>query len=364
MKLRHLWLLSLIMMFGCSLSGGAQPPSTVTLRPTPLLTPVYRTLPMTPENSPMAVELTTLFTGSAGPIAALKFTSDGRELLAVHGIEGVLHRWRLEDSTLLSAVELGPVGMATVAFDAQARFLAIGTGSTEQANQPRDDADIKGVQVWDTQTGEVIFDHQYSWGLTDAALSADGRWLALAHRDGLNIWETATGSNPFAYIKMSSEVWPVPSITVVTFDPEGTWLAYGDDSGRVQIEEWQSRGIGWVLEYGGEAETPLALAIDPTRHLLAAVTTESLKLWDLQNRIGTRVLQSALPTSSLASLAFSPDGSLLAVGTGRGWQIWSIRDKEVVLKGEQPALKVTFSPDGRLFAWGDREGVIRVWGVP
>jgi hypothetical protein len=90
---------------------------------------------LTPQNSKGVIELATLSSRVSGPIAALAFTADGRELLAVHGheTEGVLRRWRVEDGVLLSTLDVGPVGMAAAAFDAQAQLLAIGAGHTEPA---------------------------------------------------------------------------------------------------------------------------------------------------------------------------------------------------------------------------------------
>jgi WD40 repeat protein len=35
-----------------------------------------------------------------------------------------------------------------------------------------------------------------------------------------------------------------------------------------------------------------------------------------------------------------------------------------VAQGTGQVYAVTFSPDGRLFAWGDANGVVHLWGVP
>jgi hypothetical protein len=52
------------------------------------------------------------------------------------------------------------------------------------------------------------------------------------------------------------------------------------------------------------------------------------------------------------------------VGTTSGWQLWSVGNKKLLLENERATFAVTFSPDGRLFAWGDTEGDIHLWGVP
>jgi WD40 repeat protein len=370
-KKQHLWLMSLvILMVGCSALGGDPPPPRVTPQSTSVLTPIYPTLPLTPQNGTRAVELATLSTESSGPIAALAFTSDGRELLAVHGIEGVLQRWRVEDGVLLSTMDVSPVGMAAVAFDAQARLVAIGAGQTEPAIQAGYAADVSGARVWDTRSGELILDtSEYGGYATDVALSSDGRWLVEAYPDGLDVLETGTGVSVGGFAVVTCE-WKeghgCPSITAATFGPAGTWLAFADDTGWVKIEEWDPKvpGLGWTLHWEERVETPLALAIDPSRQQMAAVTTAHLLMWDLQARFRKEVLKESVPPSPLAGLAFSPDGALLAVGTTSGWQLWSVGNKKLLLENERATFAVTFSPDGRLFAWGDTEGDIHLWGVP
>lgn len=368
MKGRFLWLLPLVsVVVGCSVLSQNDPPPRITLQPTPSLTQVLPALALTPNNGGQAVEFVTFSTESSGPVAALAFVPDGSELLAVYGIESVLRRWRVRDGTLLRTLDVGPVGMAAVAFDNQARILAVGAGSTEPAVQAGYAADVVAARIWDTQSGEVVLDkREYGGYATDVALSPDGQWLALAYPDGYSVWSVDTGASSMSYAVGSTEVWPVPSISALAFGPAGTWLAHSNDSGWVKIVEWAPdvSGLGHTLQYDDIDETPLTLAIDASRHWLASVTTEHLTVWDLQSRLRRLVLKQPLGHSELASLAFNSDGSLLAVGTANGWQIWSVGETKLVLAGDHPAYAVAFNPDGRLFAWGDTEGVIHLWGVP
>jgi WD40 repeat protein len=374
-KTRRLWVVLVVMLLArCSAFGGDSSPPLVTPRPTPLLTPVYATQPLTTEISTSVVELAILSSGTSGPIAALAFTSDGYELLAVQGMDGDLQRWRIEDGVLLQTLDVGPIGLAAVAFDRQARLVATGAGKTDLAIKAGYAADFAGARVWDTRSGELVLDtgEDSIIPVTDVALSSDGRWLAAVSDSGIGFYEVDTGASPFGIAREVDESprVPQPSITAATFGPVGNWAAYADDIGWVLIEEWKSGVPGHhqnvAIERGGRKITPLplALAIDPSRHRMAMVTAEFLVVWNLQAKLNKMLIKETQPSSPLSGLVFSPDGNLLAVGTAGGWQLWSVKDKELLIESDEPTYAVAFNPDGRLFAWGDTDGVVHLWGVP
>jgi WD40 repeat protein len=73
------------------------------------------------------------------------------------------------------------------------------------------------------------------------------------------------------------------------------------------------------------------------------------------------------------SLAFSPDGTLLALGLRNGTvRMWRVEDRELlrVLKTSiSPTVEgvysqdVAFSPDGKILAFGSTDGNVRLWRV-
>jgi len=71
---------------------------------------------------------------------------------------------------------------------------------------------------------------------------------------------------------------------------------------------------------------------------------------------------------SVNSVAFSPDGRLLASGFGSGalilWEIPSGRQAATLEGHRLGASSVAFSPDGRLLASGSGDGTLILWEIP
>jgi WD40 repeat protein len=83
----------------------------------------------------------------------------------------------------------------------------------------------------------------------------------------------------------------------------------------------------------------------------------------------TRRLVAELSSSAtVTAAAFSPDGSILAVGSADGVRLWNVATPghvkqitEVPLGGRGAGSALTFSPDGRILAVGDSVGTAQLW---
>jgi len=93
----------------------------------------------------------------------------------------------------------------------------------------------------------------------------------------------------------------------------------------------------------------------------------TVMLWDVASGKRTLILQKFNPhgreedINCAYSVAFSPDGKTLAVGTLRGIKFWDVKTGESLGDVNRPqgtVWAVAFSPDGKLIASAGSKGVI------
>lgn len=160
----------------------------------------------------------------------------------------------------------------------------------------------------------------------------------------------------------------------LVFSPTGRFLATGGDDGVVRV--WDvSSGRLWRMLVG--PVNVLSLAFSPDERLLAAGFEDGIvRWWELSTGAERPSLAWSEPkeeqaqlTERVLSLAFSPDGQLLAAGGDAGKiQLWDAGtgSRKTPLRGDRSdVLALAFSPrkGTALLASAGSDGQVRLWDV-
>jgi WD40 repeat protein len=204
------------------------------------------------------------------------------------------------------------------------------------------------------------------------AISPDGRTVAVARLDGrvdLIDAETLRRTGSF-------EAFADRAAVAIEYAPDGRALAVAGGGGGLGVWDAASgRRVGPLLRAprGPVENNPhnvQGMAFGPRGLLAAAEVGGTVRTWDLGRR------ELAGPTLRLApfalGLAFSPDGSRLAIPFGAvspdggdGIEVRDVRSGERLarLPVDSEVRTVAFSPDGRLLAGGQVDGAALLWAT-
>lgn len=272
----------------------------------------------------------------------------------------------LSDGSMVSTFHGHQGAITTLAFAPDGKSLASGSA---------DDT----VRLWNISSGATSFIVAHLADVQSVAFSPDGQRLGVVAADNAaRIWRIGDGAMSSAFTNNGDR------ITAFAFAPGADRVALGSCSEHVTAPDRIShclRGRLWLPALSADGEKADLLELKEPAHagyvdiltfapaggLLATSSRAGgdVHIWQLGDKVS---LLNQIAVTSTNYLAFSPDGQILASGSGgRAIQLWRMPDGKLLttLVGHTDAVtRIAFTAHGQQIVSSSADGTIRLWGIP
>jgi len=227
------------------------------------------------------------------------------------GYSGNVDFWRTTDAAPLQLIFDYSRAISNISFSP--------TGSTFAAALTNPNSEQNTVSLWDTRTWEITRTLQ-SGSVLDIAYSPDGRLIATSpDRYAIKLWEINSG-----VLQTTIHTSFTGAVNRIVFSPDGRTFATGHYDGTIRIWDALTYDLLLTIQSEGVIES---LAYSPDGSILASgdgFDNFSVRLWDSAN--GTLLHRLEGHLHGVDNLEFSPDSQFLASASYDGdVRLWGIR---------------------------------------
>lgn len=317
---------------------------------------------------------------SPGDASVVAWSPDGKYLAATGILNATVSVFDVQSKKRVLQVRRQSASEA-LAYSPDGKLLAGGNGWNHSGIS---------VNFWDTTSGRLLrsvpepFPKNPASDVRSIAFSPDGRTLAVGYIGMLHesngshknifIYEVATGK----FLKSFGRLKNGSISSRIRFHPDGVHLAEGTNKGDIRIWNIKTAQLVRTIKAHDDWWRVTALAFNTRGDLLVSGTNtgailtrlvdldiaaprkyetkknlEPIRVWDWKNGRLVRELEGVV--SLVSSLAFSPNGKLLAAGSyDKKIRIWDTASWALVGSQDtaEAVMSLDFSSDGKQFTAG------------
>ena len=306
-----------------------------------------------------ALELRSKLTVGPSEVVAMTVSPDGRRMLTA-GADQTLTLWT-------SAVVEGQRSELLGEYPAHPRAADFSPDGASVAVAAAGFATETELYLYDVATQQEKYKVTFPGCVRNLAFAPAGNLIALGfEKKRVLLIDAATGREVAELEAQPANVPPVSGqFGRVEFSRDGKWLfssCYDDD---IRVYDVAQRKLVKTLK--GRKGRILSLAVCANqKELVACIRGKPAIFWDLENAENRFTLPSQ-PGDGIFSVAYSPDGKLLATGSNNDFCCIRRADTGNVLQTFEAhrgiVFEVAFSPDCKLLATAGEDGLVKLWDV-
>jgi len=292
------------------------------------------------------------FRGHEKTIYALAISPDGRQIASA-GDEKIIKLWDVQSGTEVMTLRGHGATVWTLVFSPDGKQILSGSND-------------KTVKLWDVQTGTELMT---LFGHDDTAaygyFSPDGkRIVSPGDRDGkIKVWDAASGVELLTILWSNEDPISYPKLMCAAFRPDSRRIVLGSNDGVIKV--WDMDTGATVITIPVQNGSISSVAYSPNGELIAAGRYDKglITIWDAET--GKEIRELRGHDWAVECVGFSQDGLHLVSasrdGTVKLWDPVIDRDSVKIRGHARFVQSIAFSPDGRQIVSHSADSTVKLW---